>query len=412
MFQRLSRILGCGLVALTMAALSGGASAQKVLDEFQIHHPSLSYDGRYLAFDFYLAGRDRRPVSHNMIAIYDLEQESVQLHIAPPPRGFYWPSFSPDGQYLTMIQRCWTPECSDDEVGTNIGLLHLDSGRFRLLTTAEHKQHRDAIFSNMQPKIFMTLRSTPVFSNDMAKIYYSYGVGPTKNFSSPLTVPDYWTGQANKIGQADVLSGIEKDVVGEKEYGVSSISWLSATDDRIYFVEASNQRGEVGKKWYKLGAKAGFMDLKSNNIQILFENTPYFDPTQIFNFLFPENLTQEEIRRFGNFLPASLSASRDGSSMVFTFRYLREYAKNFETIPAERVYFMRNGEIEGAYLPNIEMIKYSSVSDVAISGDGKTVATFMINNSDFIAVANFENRVFKLKNLREKLRKEINSRAN
>ena len=41
--------LGLVALALTMAALSGGASAQKVLDRYQVGRPALSHDGRLLA---------------------------------------------------------------------------------------------------------------------------------------------------------------------------------------------------------------------------------------------------------------------------------------------------------------------------------------------------------------------------
>ena len=77
------------LLGLAMLFLSSAAQAQKVLDPYQIKRTVLSSDGRYMVFDFHKLGSDERSRTRYSVAVYDMETESIELHIAPPPRDQY-----------------------------------------------------------------------------------------------------------------------------------------------------------------------------------------------------------------------------------------------------------------------------------------------------------------------------------
>lgn len=268
-----------------MAAQSGCASAQKVLDRYQVGRPALSHDGRLLAFDFYETASDASRSTHRMIGVYDIEAETVQLHIAPPPRSFSTPSFSPDGQFLTMIQRCWDPSCSADELGLNIGLLHLESGRFRLVTSGKTKMPVED-----RPNRLFTLRGYPVFSQTEPVIYYTYGSGPfgrPPNNYLPHAITQYTQG-SEKLGSINLNDGKEKWGIdfGNKEgshayYG--SICCVSTTGNSIFFKAAAVPTLDADKDYHKKGVELFRFDIGRNVSEPVFPNPPYFDGMQVHN---------------------------------------------------------------------------------------------------------------------------------
>ncbi|MDF1722373.1 MAG: hypothetical protein P1U65_16995 [Minwuia sp.] len=89
---------GAALLALLPLLAGVSAQAQKVLDPYQIKRTVLSSDGRYMAFDFYQLSADERRRTMYSVAVYDTQTESIELHIAPPPREFHSASFSPDNR--------------------------------------------------------------------------------------------------------------------------------------------------------------------------------------------------------------------------------------------------------------------------------------------------------------------------
>lgn len=94
----LRRLASCGAALLTLLTLFAGvtAHAQKVLDPYWIKRTVLSSDGRYMAFDFFQLSADEKRRTTYSVAVYDMQTESIELHIAPPPREFHSASFSPD----------------------------------------------------------------------------------------------------------------------------------------------------------------------------------------------------------------------------------------------------------------------------------------------------------------------------
>ena len=108
-----------------------------MLDPYQVKRTVLSSDGCYMAFDFHKLGADERSRTRYSVAVYDIEAETIELHVAPPPREFHSASFSPDDRFLAVIQRCWAKECSPQELGLNVGIIDRADRRFQLVTSGE-----------------------------------------------------------------------------------------------------------------------------------------------------------------------------------------------------------------------------------------------------------------------------------
>ncbi len=107
--------------------------------DLHINRPSLSFDGRYMVFDFFnLEEGGVRSQYH--LGVYDFETQTVEI-IRPKDTRLEWfaASYSPDGNFLVLIQFCWRPDCPPEALGHNIAMLYLPDRRVRMLTDGRKK---------------------------------------------------------------------------------------------------------------------------------------------------------------------------------------------------------------------------------------------------------------------------------
>jgi hypothetical protein len=371
------------------AAGSEQAQAQKVLDPYQIKRTVLSSDGRYMAFDFYKLGADERSRTRYSVAVYDMETESIELHIAPPPREFHSASFSPDDRFLAVIQRCWAKECSPQELGLNVGVIDRTDRRFQLVTSGQRIVHNREYPS--YTKGARILHGFPVFDLNSTRIYFGFllhsaGIVPGRKFHTPQIL-NYYGSSATNIGFVDIESGerVEKTLdLQDSINGRMKLAYLTATERGLY-VHAAVPRVEPFKGQ---GVSGGVIDTDSGEYSPLFPNPPYFNGP---------SLSQS------NYRTDSLRASRDGRSFVFR-DHTTDAAGNYDRTHLKfAMYVGRDGKIVDQLRPPTGV----GPGEVAISGDGRKAIMTVSNDSQIFWAVDLATRAITEKPLRGPLKAAI-----
>lgn len=367
------------------------AQAQKVLDPYQIKRTVLSSDGRYMAFDFYKLGADERSRTRYSVAVYDMETESVELHIAPPPREFHSASFSPDDRFLAVIQRCWAKECSPQELGLNVGVIDRTNRRFQLVTSGER-----VVYDRRYKKRIggaRVLRGFPVFDPISQKIYFGYGKITSKALPGDgIHVPqilNFYGSSATNIGYVDIESGerVEKALdLQENINGRMKLAYLTATEKGIS-VHASLPTIEP---YLGRGLWGGVINPDSGDFSPLFPDPPYFAGP---------SLSQS------NYRTDSLRASKDGRVAVFSHNIYSEADR-----PQDRIALGRGGMVvvrDGVVAEQILPPRGRGPREVAVSGDGRKAIMTVFNDSQIFWAVDLETRAIIEKPLRAPLEAAI-----
>lgn len=365
------------------------AQAQKVLDPYQIKRTVLSSDGRYMAFDFHQLSPDERRRAPYAIAVYDIAAETIDLHVAPPPREFHSASFSPDDRYLAVIQRCWATECSPQELGLNVGVIDRNDRRFQLVTSGER-----VVYDRYYKKRIggaRVLRGFPVFDIKSPRIYFgilhhSARIVPGRHLFTPQILSYYGSGATN-IGYVDLEAGerIEKTLdLQENINGRMKLAYLTATERGLY-VHAGVPRVEPFKGQ---GVSGGVIDTESGEYSPLFPNPPYFNGP---------SLSQS------NYRTDSLRASHDGRSFVFR-DHITDAAGNYDRSHLRfSMYLGRDGKVVDQFRPPTGV----GPGEVAISGDGRKAIMTVSNDSRIFWFVDLETRAIIEKPLRAPLEAAI-----
>ncbi len=377
------------LLGLTLLLLGPAVQAQKVLDPYWIKRTVLSSDGRYMAFDFLKISADEKQWTAYSVAVYDMETESIELHIAPPPREFHSASFSPDDRFLAVIQRCWAKECSPEELGLNVGVIDRTNRRFQLVLSGER-----VVYDRRYKKRIggaRVLRGFPVFDPTSQRIFFGYGRVASKALPGDgLHVPqilNFYGSSATNIGYVDIEAGerVEKTLdLQDSINGRVKLAYLTATERGLY-VHAAVPRVEPFKGQ---GVSGGVVDTDSGEYSPLFPDPPYFKGP---------SLSQS------NYRTDSLRASRDGRSFVFR-EHTTDSAGNYDKMHLRfAMYFGRDGKIVDQFRPP----RGNGTAEVAISGDGQKAIMTVFNDSRIFWAVDLETRVITEKPLRAPLEAAI-----
>lgn len=140
-------ILGAGL-ALVIGAFVLMAPTQETLPGSLIGPPSLSPDGRLIAFTY------GKTFENNHLLIYDIDREELRLINKPSRLLVTRPSFSPDGRRLAIATYC-DEGCKPEERHYQIAIVDLDTEGMIFVTSG-----RDFV------------RTNPIFSSEGNKIYF------------------------------------------------------------------------------------------------------------------------------------------------------------------------------------------------------------------------------------------------
>lgn len=387
--DRLLRRCTALLLSLAMLFLGSAAQAQKVLDPYQVKRTVLSSDGRYMAFDFYKLGADGRSRTRYSVAVYDMETESIELHIAPPPREFHSASFSPDDRFLAVIQRCWAKECSPQELGLNVGVIDRIDRRFQLVTSGKQIVHNRNYPS--YTKGARILRSFPVFELNNPIIYFGFayhsaGIILERRFYKPQ-IFNYYGSSAKNIGFVNIGAGeqVERTLnLQDSINGRMKLAYLTATERGLY-VHAGVPRVEPFKGQ---GVSGGVIDTDSGEYSPLFPNPPYFNGP---------SLSQS------NYRTDSLRASRDERSFVFR-DHTTDAAGNYDRTHLRfAMYVGRDGKIVDQFRPPTGV----GPGEVAISGDGRKAIMTVSNDSQIFWAVDLETRAITENPLRTPLEAAI-----
>jgi hypothetical protein len=359
-----SPILIC-LIAVVIVLSSFPASAQRVLDQYQIRRSSMSFDGRYVAFEFFETRENPRRFSDYRIAVYDTVDRQIEIHVAPSPRNFHSPSLSPDGRFIAVIQRCWSTDCNARELGLQVGIIDRETRAFRLLTTDETRITERGEYGPRR-----ILHGLPVFGVTEPVIYFTYltGVGGTRpGGPRGLSKNIGEAGRSSGVGFADLKGGSESYLSFSPSRSITQIGRLSDSQKGLYIYAPPRPFGafEDTTSWSFIATRPKF------SLAPVFPDEPYY-----------------EVGSSGqaNFRTYSLSSSADGSRVVFGFVLKKEYAKPGQKIGSSGMYLAEKGKIVKVF----QSPDGFPVKEVAISGDGKQAVMFNFNKSDTMWVANIE----------------------
>ena len=138
------------VLALFLVGLGGCMPGpSKPLPGFMIGPPSLSPDGRLIAFTY------GKTVGDNHLLLYDIESEQLRLIDKPKHIFVRGPSFSPDGQRLAVATYC-NEHCAPEEQNFQIATIDLTGGVLTFLTSGRDFFRIGPIFSADGGEIFFT----------------------------------------------------------------------------------------------------------------------------------------------------------------------------------------------------------------------------------------------------------------
>ncbi len=382
----------------------------KPLYELSVNNPSLSPDGRYMAFDFHEFAtinkrRIKTPIS---IGIYDIEKQSIEL-LDPPydpnvkvphPLAKQWhsPSFDHSGQKITMVIRCGDPACPNETYGTHIGVLDLSSKSFERVTYARQEvSYWFVDFRTMQSRSRSrvgwsqsVIRGFPVFSPDGRRIYYvSNGGAKMSSIFWQQFNADYWLNYIDLDQPSgaypssdNVLMNEGHGVVLFKGYG--NVALIGG--DRLIF-SGIDALGPKMNEYQANNVSAFFYNLKTDELSVAFDNNNI-----------PKDTRYPNKRQYS--WAQSISASYDGRRIAV----IRGYGNTVSLWEGGQFRDVVTAEALG-----VEAIQY-----VAISGDGSRLVvvpshTFPETKIDSFWMVDLDSGKMESLPLRSLLRKTIDS---
>ena len=262
----------------------------ELLYRLSVNNPSLSSDGRYMAFDFEEFTRDgKRTIRSRLnIGIYDIQKKSVEIFFSPIPEyDWHSPSFDRSGKRLTFVAVCNSKKCPDESRRTHIMILDIKT-RASLQITNNQQQIESWGFNYATIEAYRTrgtgtprttVRGYPVFSFSGRRIYYVSRSGP--RLSSVFWMqfnPNYWLNvldleEVSGPFQASdkLVQNKNQDVVIYK--GDGRIAVLD--NDKLVF----SGRDAIGRRYKTLKTRqptAFFYDLASDDLTVAIDryNTP------------------------------------------------------------------------------------------------------------------------------------------
>ncbi len=142
-------LIAVGVVTLIVGALVFFAPSREPLPGSLIGPPSLSPDGRLIAFTY------GRSVGDNALLLYDIESEQLRLIDKPPYLFVRWPSFSPDGERLAVATYC-DEECPPEASNYQIAVVNLNTEEMEFVTSGRDFVRKGPVFSSDGRTVFFT----------------------------------------------------------------------------------------------------------------------------------------------------------------------------------------------------------------------------------------------------------------
>ncbi len=139
-----------GLLCLLLTSLLGITACMEPPDPppgYLIGPPSLSPDGRFIAFTY------GSTVQDNRLLLYDIANDALRLMPKPARVLLFTPSFSPDGRNLVVSTFC-RQGCSAEQAYIQIATMDIASDELRFVTSGRNFVRRNPIFSRNGGKIF------------------------------------------------------------------------------------------------------------------------------------------------------------------------------------------------------------------------------------------------------------------
>jgi len=340
-------LLSFAILSTTIPACA--ESKLPLADPDQPINAALSHDGRYVAFEFHRVSPDWKYRTRRIIGIYDLELNRIEMHVPPGKRHMHSPRFSPDGRFLVHIHYCWETGCGDEEIGTQIALLHLPDRRTRFLTSS-----RLSIRSGSgRKRDRRVLYGEPTFRTDMSEIYFTYALGPYKDAVGFGNHHESKLLRAAKIGAVNPVSGTTYLFNEDRRAQFKRIENLNNLDNKIIFSGISTQEPNGNLRENELF----HFDLKNHKY---FAMTPKVAPiinSQISN-------GQNRLRDF--------HISNDGTTLI--------YEKDGNT------HIYKNSKYSA--ISHYELFeddkKYSGNIEISMSGNGSRIIIWRSNQSDYL----------------------------
>ncbi|MGO1120979.1 hypothetical protein ACTL6U_19925 [Rhodovibrionaceae bacterium A322] len=249
-----------------------------------IDRPSLSPDGRYMVFDFVDGTYDRRRGfvgSGSMLALYDLQQRSIQILAPKPPIQWHSASFDTTGQKLTFIVACWKgkAKCPPGKYRTQIGVLNLSNGKLELATNSNNSvkfwpsiMYGDeyAELRTYKPNNHV-VRDNPIFSKDGEKLYYVISTPhPSVRELGRRTYP-HSTLMAVDVPNSKTPSSPEEHVLLHPNQGPSIFRGgggpLSIAGNKLLFKTNKVSEGKNSNDFNKQQVTAYFLDLETRVVE-------------------------------------------------------------------------------------------------------------------------------------------------
>lgn len=375
----------------------------KPIYRLKINNPSLSHDGKLMAFDFNEIGLIKnRFVERNFgIGIYDFETDSLKVLDIPdlpsppgPSWGWHSPSFDTTGKYLAVVTHCVNQlqndgvekKCPPGYRGHQIGVLDLLTNKFVRLTDSRQKIPTWKR-SNVSPYGFRLsrssgstlLRKSPVFSGNLDRVYYFAD-------NTHFRYVDLSNPPINYDTDDRLLQTAGDDLLLYSSLGGVNHKSISLIDDKKLLIAAYKVRGNKGKQYMAKEPAVIIYDTVSNEVSI--------------------PITRADVVKLqdDNSYVESVTASKDGKRIA-VIRGKRDTVSVYE-----------NGKFRDLVtaqelgLNSIQYKAHKKINAIAISGDGSKLAVlppyvFVDKEVDVFWVVDVDTGKRQALDLRNRLRK-------
>ena len=349
--------------------------------DLHINRPSLSFDGRYMVFDFFNLKKDSVR-SHYHLGIYDFETRTVEIIRPIDPRlEWYAASYSPDGNFLVLIQFCWRPDCPPEALGHTIAMLYLPDRRVRMLTDGRMKVLNinaswDPNFDTPEFVEAFIVPKSPIIVDEPgdAAVYY---MGGNRHWSVTDTSVPLASAEAGAEGLRYTLRRIDLKT-GNDEMALTGRSGILTIRASLPLSVANLGNGKIGFNGGRPTRGPKTDSFQRVQVTGFIYNRPADDVTAIV----PNALSFASAKTFR---VHSLTGSSTTGALAFFDRGLRtanELPPGLR-FPGDVVFLWRDGEVTELF--NIWGKRDDpSLHSIAMSGDGAYVVA--LAKSDFETV--------------------------
>jgi len=344
------------------AAPRYGTEDGELLYRLSVNNPSLSFDGRYMAFDFHEFTSDGKHtlLTHMKLGLYDIQKQSIEIFTPPIPEAkWHSPSFDRAGKRLTFVAVCTYKICPNETLRTHIMIMDLETKNVAQITNnkqrieswafnyATSEAHRASGGPGL-PRVMV--RGYPVFSKDGTRIYHVSRPGPLRSSVFWLqSNPDYSLNVLDLSEASGTFQASDKLVQYKYEDAV-----IYKGDGRIAVLRGNNLvfsgRDAVGYNYKPLRTRkptAFFYNLEENKLSVAIDK--FNTPTD------PRIPSKHKQRIYG------LTASYD-TGLIVGIR-----GQKHDIVTA-----WTGGQPED--LIAAEKLGIEWIGDVALSGDGRSLA--------------------------------------